>query len=59
MIRKGWQHCVMSSLSDVKYRKARAVKIACPRRLCQPCGQLKTNIWAYTRTTRFYLPLKS
>ena len=38
---------------------ARAVKIACPRCLCQPCGQLKMNIRAYTRTTRFYLPLKS
>ena len=32
----------------------RAVKIACPRRLCQPCGKLKTNIRVYTRTTRFY-----
>ena len=38
---------------------SRAVKITCPRRLCQPCGQLKTHIRAYTRTTRFYLPLKS
>ena len=30
---------------------ARAVKIACPCRLCQPCGQLKMNIQAYMRTT--------
>ena len=28
-------------------------------RMNGPCGQLKTNIRAYTRTTRFYLPLKS
>ena len=27
----------------------RAVKIACPRHLCQPCGQLKTNIYGRTR----------
>ena len=29
----------------------RAVKIACLRGLCQPCGQLNTNIRAYTRTS--------
>ena len=55
----GRRWCWVDIVIIIKSNQCRAVKIACPRRLCQPCGQLKTNIWGYTRTTRFDLPLKS
>ena len=35
------------------------VNIVCSHHLCQQCEQLKTNILAYTHTSKFYIPLKS